>query len=42
MDPFEYVAQYHNFAVDDARLGLSTKTTLLGYDTKFSTRAEAG
>lgn len=40
MDPFEYVAQYHDFAVDDARLGLSAKTTLHGYNNRFSTEGQ--
>jgi hypothetical protein len=31
MTPFEYVHQYHNFAVADPRLGLSFQTSITGY-----------
>lgn len=36
MTPFEYVTQYHDFTVSDARLGLSVQAKLTGYNNHYS------
>ncbi len=36
MNPFEYVEQYHSFAVSDPRLGLRVTTQIAGYNNLYS------
>ncbi|MBL8730087.1 MAG: hypothetical protein JNM25_16805 [Planctomycetes bacterium] len=40
MTPFEYVTQYHDFTVVDARLGLSVQTKLTGYNNHYSAEGD--
>ncbi len=40
MTPFEYVTQYHDFAVSDPRLGLSVQAKLTGYNNHYSAEGD--
>jgi hypothetical protein len=41
MTPFEYLFQYHNFAVADPKMGLSFQTSISGYNSTYSTAGGA-